>query len=217
MIRVETFESNSSRNSSGKKRRRERKERRSRMIEECYVNEEVGRKSSSLINYSSTFRARHARYPPKLERTCSRCQIRLDSAKWITSLHLPTLPSTYLQHSFQRCSAAVFYAPDTILSLPPLPSALIYVFARGKLSYLIIAHHRRRQIAILAPRSLAEFTVVFRYPPSVFLETEKFVLVEIYRTILKRRIGNNGIRNIKCNQRRVNFSTISVFFEKFVL
>lgn len=177
----------------------------------------VGRKSSSLINYSSTFRARHARYPPKLERTCSRCQIRLDSAKWITSLHLPTLPSTYLQHSFQRCSAAVFYAPDTILSLPPLPSALIYVFARGKLSYLIIAHHRRRQIAILAPRSLAEFTVVFRYLP-VFLETEKFVLVEIYRTILKRRrIGNNGIRNIKCNWRRVNFSTISVLFEKFVL
>lgn len=40
MIRVETFESNSSRNSSGKKRRRKRKERRSRMIEECYVNEE---------------------------------------------------------------------------------------------------------------------------------------------------------------------------------
>lgn len=123
----------------------------------------------------------------------------------------PTSPSPHLQHSFQRCSAAVFYAPDTILSLPPLPSALIYVFARGKLSYLIIAHHRRRQIAILAPRSLAEFTVVFRYLP-VFLETEKFVLVEIYRTVLKRRrIGNNGIRNIKCNRRRVN-SSISVLF-----
>lgn len=196
-----------------KKKEKERKEQDDRRM---LCKWRVGRKSSSLINYSSTFRARHARYPPKLERTCSRCQIRLDSAKWITSLHLPTLPSTYLQHSFQRCSAAVFYAPDTILSLPPLPSALIYVFARGKLSYLIIAHHRRRQIAILAPRSLAEFTVVFRYLP-VFLETEKFVLVEIYRTILKRRIGNNGIRNIKCNQRRVNFSTISVFFEKFVL
>lgn len=196
-----------------KKKEKERKEQDDRRM---LCKWRVGRKSSSLINYSSTFRARHARYPPKLERTCSRCQIRLDSAKWITSLHLPTLPSTYLQHSFQRCSAAVFYAPDTILSLLPLPSALIYVFARGKLSYLIIAHHRRRQIAILAPRSLAEFTVVFRYLP-VFLETEKFVLVEIYRTILKRRIGNNGIRNIKCNQRRVNFSTISVFFEKFVL
>lgn len=122
------------------------------------------------------------------------------------------LPSTQLSTLLGRCILRAGHNPLS----PPLPSSLIYVFARGKLSYLIIAHHRRRQIAILAPRSLAEFTVVFRYLP-VFLETEKFVLVEIYRTILKRRIGNNGIRNIKCNQRRVNFSTISVFFEKFVL
>lgn len=194
-----------------KKKEKERKEQDDRRM---LCKWRVGRKSSSLINYSSTFRARHARYPPKLERTCSRCQIRLDSAKWITSLHLPTLPapSTQLSTLLGRCILRAGHNPLS----PPLPSSLIYVFARGKLSYLIIAHHRRRQIAILAPRSLAEFTVVFRYLP-VFLETEKFVLVEIYRTILKRRIGNNGIRNIKCNQRRVNFSTISVFFEKFVL
>lgn len=117
-------------------------------------------------------------------------------------------PSTQLSTLLGRCILRAGHNP-----LSPLPSSLIYVFARGKLSYLIIAHHRRRQIAILAPRSLAEFTVVFRYLP-VFLETEKFVLVEIYRTILKRRrIGNNGIRNIKCNNwRRVNFSTVSVLF-----
>ena len=117
MIRVETFESNSSRNSSGKKRRRERKERRSRMIEECYVNEEVGRKSSSLINYSSTFRARHARYPPKLERTCSRCQIRLDSAKWITSLHLPPPPRTF--NTAFNAARPLYFTRRTQSSLPP--------------------------------------------------------------------------------------------------
>lgn len=139
MIRwVETFESNSSpssRNSSGKKRRRKRKERRSRMIEECYVNEEVGRKSSSLINYSSTFRARHARYPPKLERTCSRCQIRLDSAKWITSLHLPTLPapSTQLSTLLGRCILRAGHNP--LSPPPPLGVDLCVCSRKIKLSH----------------------------------------------------------------------------------
>lgn len=127
------------RNSSGEKEGKERKKERSRML--CKWR--VRRKSSSLINYSSTFRARHARYPPKLERTCSRCQIRLGSAKWITSLY--PVAST----RFQR----VFYTPDNLSTLETRVD-LCVCSRKIKLS-----HYRappRRQIAILAPRSLVQ-------------------------------------------------------------
>lgn len=98
------------------------------MIEECYVNEESAIDVSGEAREVSSQVGRNVLSLPD--------QTRLGKVNYKLA---PTSPSPHLQHSFQRCSAAVFYAPDTILSLPPLPSALIYVFARGKLSYLIIA------------------------------------------------------------------------------
>lgn len=102
-----------------KKKEKERKEQDDRRM---LCKWRVGRKSSSLINYSSTFRARHARYPPKLERTCSRCQIRLDSAKWITSLHLPPPPRTF--NTAFNAARPLYFTRRTQSSLSP-PSFVV--------------------------------------------------------------------------------------------
>lgn len=103
-----------------KKKEKERKEEQDDRRMLCKWR--VGRKSSSLINYSSTFRARHARYPPKLERTCSRCQIRLDSAKWITSLHLPPPPRTF--NTAFNAARPLYFTRRTQSSLSP-PSFVV--------------------------------------------------------------------------------------------
>lgn len=118
-----------------KKKEKERKEEQDDRRMLCKWR--VGRKSSSLINYSSTFRARHARYPPKLERTCSRCQIRLDSAKWITSLHLPPPPRTF--NTAFNAARPLYFTRRTQSSLSPPPFVVDLCVCSRKIK---LSHYR---------------------------------------------------------------------------
>lgn len=135
MIRVETFESNSSRNSSGKKRRRKRKERRSRMIEECYVNEEsAGSRRVWLTIHRRFGRGTRGILPSWKERAlvARSDSTRQSELQACTYLPLPA-PSTQLSTLLGRCILRAGHNP--LSPSPPLGVDLCVCSRKIKLSH----------------------------------------------------------------------------------
>lgn len=99
------------------------------MIEECYVNEESAIDVSGEAREVSSQVGRNVLSLPD--------QTRLGKVNYKLAPTYPPLylPSTQLSTLLGRCILRAGHNPLS----PPLPSSLIYVFARGKLSYLIIA------------------------------------------------------------------------------
>lgn len=180
----------------GEKEGKERKEGRKEesRIEECYVNEEVRRKSSSLINYSSTFRAGHARYPPKNVLSLPD-QTRLGKVNY--KVVVPVVAST----RFQR----VFCTPDNLLPLFPRETRVDLCVCSRKIK---LSHYR-------APPTRTDRSLFWRQEVSAFRFSgirracisnartsisNSFVLVEI---VIKRGITrNNRIRKFERNLRK---------------